>query len=221
MLQARRRLRPGLHRQREPALGADGVERDARTRAISSRAATATAGSGSIGARPRASRSTARARSWTPSATARRPIGCRAANARKTCPRIRGPSIGRGPARISRPLSSPCTNRTRRRLALFDDNNRFVGAIGVSDVLQAILRRKAVTDRPARAQAGLLLQDNVAERLAAAGQYHAGVDLPLADAPGVVHDDIARQLLRLAGAAHALGAGKRQAACPPPAPHRE
>jgi hypothetical protein len=54
--------------------------------------------------------------------------------------------------------------------------------------------------------AGLFLQDNVAQRLAAANQDHAGVDLPLPDAPAVVHDDIAQEFLRLAGAAKALAA---------------
>ena len=95
VLQARQRLRPRLHRQREPAVGADRLERHARPPRPRSRPATV--GSGSTAARRRASRSTPTGWSPPPSATASRPSGCPATRSRscRTTPRT---CSGRGRA---------------------------------------------------------------------------------------------------------------------------
>ena len=49
--------------------------------------------------------------------------------------------LGLAPAPRSGPSCSPCIRAETAPVALFDENERFVGAIGIRDVLQAVLRR--------------------------------------------------------------------------------
>ena len=136
--QARQRLCARLHRQREPALGADRLERHARPPRPRSRPATA--GSGSTGARPRASRSTRDGLVAAAERDGKPAVWVSCDDVEKLpddAPHVfwarPGTSLKTVMLAMHRSQTSP--------VALFDDQSRFVGAIGVRDVLSAVLRR--------------------------------------------------------------------------------
>ena len=68
-------------------------------------------------------------------------VGVAAPRSKKPCRRIQRPVFWARPGTSLKTVMLAMHNSGTAPVALFDDNDRFVGAIGVRDVLQAILRR--------------------------------------------------------------------------------